>query len=248
MPRTEQIIDMPLEGEGSISSRVYRFAMKVARPLFFLFNRFSSENAERYRDETGKPYLIVANHQSYLDPVFIMYALKPRRIRFISKDDVMAIPVFGKALAKGGAIPIHRDSADRTAIKRTAECLKRGEIVGVVPEGTRMKGQPGKERQIHAGAVMMASLAKADILPAAIVGAEGIWPYGKHFPRFSRVTVRFGSPLDLSLFDGLPRETRRQAIIDEAMRQVDELRAGKPLEEVDASFQERIAGMKEAGQ
>ncbi len=60
--------------------------------------------------------------------------------------------------------------------------LKRGESVLIYPEGTRMN-KPEKVYYPHAGAVLIANMGHARIVPIGISGTERIMPYGK--PRSS---------------------------------------------------------------
>ena len=94
----------------------------------------------------------------------------------------------------------------RTAIKRAARMLKNNECVGILPEGTR-RGKGSKTPEIHAGAVFIAKMAKAPILPMTVRNAEYVKQKGKFF-RFPKITVEYGQPLLVSDFDFLPKEDR----------------------------------------
>ncbi|HQE70741.1 MAG TPA: lysophospholipid acyltransferase family protein, partial [Atopobiaceae bacterium] len=76
-----------------------------------------------------------------------------------------------------GGIPVNRGTADMKAVRRAKAALERGENILIFPEGTRIKSddEPAK---IHGGFALMAQLAKAPVVPVAIVGARDLRPKG----------------------------------------------------------------------
>ena len=100
--------------------------------------------------------VIVCNHTSYLDVVFMYLSVFPKLWpRFIARDTLFDHEPLGWIFAHIGAFPITRDSADRTAIKRAARMLKNGEIVGIMPEGSR-RGKGSAKPRVHGGAALIA--------------------------------------------------------------------------------------------
>lgn len=128
----------------------------------------------------------------------------------MARDTLYNNKILGFLLTRCGAIPIKRDSADRTALKRAAKLLKQKEIVGIMPEGTR-RGKSNRQPQLHAGAAFIARMGgNVPILPATTINAEKVKQKGK-FVRFPKITVSFGSPILLSDFDFLPKDERLEA-------------------------------------
>jgi 1-acyl-sn-glycerol-3-phosphate acyltransferase len=135
--------------------------------------------------KTG-PVILACNHVSYLDPPG-MGCFSGRRISFMAKKELFDIPLLGPAIAAVGAYPVDRKGSARAAIKKSLEVLKAGGTVGIFPEGTRnLSG----EVEPQVGAALLASLSKAPVVPACIVGSDR----AKHFPK---IKVAFGPPLRL---------------------------------------------------
>ena len=146
-------------------------------------------------------------------------------MRILARDTLFR-PVFAQLIARVGAIPVNPDSADRTAVKRAAACLKRGESVLIYPEGTRMN-KPEKVYHPHAGAVLIANMGHARIVPIGISGTERIMPYGKpKIIRVPRIYLTVGKPIDPrdERFESLPKKGRADATIAAIMDEVFRLR------------------------
>lgn len=115
-----------------------------------------------------------------------------------------------------GAFPVKRDTADMTSIKRAVRMLKRRELVGILPEGTR-RGKTDRVPSIHAGVSVIARMAKVPILPMTVRGVERIKQGQRvHFPK---VTVDYGDPILVGDFDFLPKDERVEACTWYAMRE-----------------------------
>lgn len=173
----------------------------------------------------GKACIIVGNHTSNADPLFMWFGIMPHLLRFIGKKELFGSGFGSRYMAWAGVIPIDRTGVDRKAIKRAIRTLKNGEILGVFPEGKRIR-KPGQVSEPETGTASLAMMADVPIVPCGIEGADRIRPYGKPFLRFPRVTVRFGEPVDWHAFEILPRYARSQAITDEVMRRVNALKTG----------------------
>ncbi len=118
-----------------------------------------------------------------------------------------------------------------TSIKRAVRMLKRQELVGILPEGTR-RGKSNRKPDIHAGVAMIARMAKVPILPMTVRGVEKIKNKGErvHFPK---VTVDYGDPILVSDFDFLPKDDRLEACSWYALRECFALFYNVKPEEVD---------------
>lgn len=132
------------------------------------------------------PLIVACNHVSYLDPPG-MGCFAGRRISFMAKKELFRIPVLGPGIAAVGAYPVDRKGSARSAIKASLEVLRAGGAVGIFPEGTRnLTG----EVEPQGGAALLASLSKAPVVPACIVGSD-------RAKQLSQIKVAFGPPLRL---------------------------------------------------
>lgn len=84
-------------------------------------------------------YVFIGNHQSNLDIPVLFEVLKKNRIRFVAKNSLFEIPIYGKALAHAGHICIDRENR-RSAMKSLNEAVEKakdGISPVIFPEGTR---------------------------------------------------------------------------------------------------------------
>lgn len=226
------------EGE-SAPKRVGHFVGNIVYAIIFIaFKiafRYKVEGIENLRQFDGKRgAVVIGNHVSYLDPAFLWIAARPKQwVRFMARDNMFANAggLAGQVISRVGAFPIKRGSADRTAIKRASAMLKRGESVGIFPEGTR-RNRGTAAPELHGGAAFIARMGKAPIVPSSIRNVDAIKRKGErmHFPK---VTVMFGAPIYLEDFDFLPKEDRLDAVSWYAMRECYALRDNVNREEVD---------------
>lgn len=237
MPQSE-MWDLPLSGKGGQRHIPHWFgnlAFAVVGLLCKILWRYrvdGRENLRAFKDAGGA--LVVCNHTSFLDVVFMYLSARPSQwIRLMGRDSLFdnAGGLLGQALSRVGAFPVKRDSADRGAIKRATHMLKNGELVGILPEGTR-RGRGTAEIKLHSGAAFIARMGKAPILPMTVRNAELVKQKGKWL-RFPKITVEFGQPILVGDFDFLPKEERLDACTWYAMRECFALFSRVAPEDVD---------------
>jgi len=135
--------------------------------------------------------LVLANHQSVLDPVMIGVCTQ-RQLTYLARKTLFRGP--GRWLIESlNAIPIDRDGFGLSGLKETLRRLKREEAVLIFPEGTRTRD--GEVQPLLPGFVAIARRGKVPLLPVAIDGAYQSWPRDGKFPRRSTVQVEFGEPI-----------------------------------------------------
>ncbi len=171
----------------------------LVRTLFTPAFRLRKRGAQKIR-ELDEGFILAGNHRSYLDPVFVMMAMRPRTVRFIGKEEFFKIKGIRRAASWAGVYPVKRESADLKVVKRSVAMLKRGEIVGIFPEGTRGRGEDivEGERDVHEGVALIASLAKARVVPFRLWNTEKISPKGSKRWHFPTIALTFGEPMSLN--------------------------------------------------
>jgi 1-acyl-sn-glycerol-3-phosphate acyltransferase len=130
--------------------------------------------------------IVACNHVSYLDPP-ILGAFCSRRIHYMAKRELFSIPLLGSVISALGAYPVDREGSAKSAIKRSVEILRRGEIVGIFPEGAR---NPSGLIQARRGVALLAAIANVPVIPAAIAGSA-------RATRLAPIKVLFGHPMHL---------------------------------------------------
>ncbi|MFE4664246.1 lysophospholipid acyltransferase family protein [Streptomyces sp. NPDC056716] len=166
--------------------------------------------------------IVAGNHLSFSDH-FLMPAVLKRRITFLAKAEYFTGPgIRGRLVAaffrSAGQIPVDRSGKDagQAAIREGLGVLRKGELLGIYPEGTR--SHDGRLYKGKVGVAVMALRARVPVVPCAMIGTFEAQPPGKIVPNVHPVTIRFGEPLDFSRYAGMEHEKAiLRAITDEIM-------------------------------
>lgn len=234
----EEFWDRPCMGNDQ-TNHVPRFLIYIIAGIlnfvFCVFFRMKIENQEVIDKFKGKTTgaVLIAPHYSYLDVIVAFLSVRPRAwLRLMARDSLFVAGnnFLGEIISRAGAFPIKRNTADRTAMKRAARMLKNGEWVGIFPEGTR-RSKGSNKPELHAGAVLIARMGKAPIVPLGLENVANIKRKGERV-RFPKVIVRFGEPISLDSFDFLPKDERMDACAWYTMREAYALTFNCPAHEV----------------
>lgn len=152
---------------------MYNFAKGLFYLMFCCLCRWKVTGRENL--PASGPVVIVANHISNWDPVAVGVAVK-RQVFFMAKEELFKVPLLGAVLPLLGSFPVKRGQSDRAAIRKAMEVLKKGNVLGVFPEGHRSTS--GKLEPFSEGAVHLAAKFEAPILPVGVVGTDKIFSKG----------------------------------------------------------------------
>ncbi|MBI5582584.1 MAG: 1-acyl-sn-glycerol-3-phosphate acyltransferase [Deltaproteobacteria bacterium] len=122
-----------------------------------------------------KTYVVLSNHQSLFD-VWVLIAYLPLQLRWVIKNEIRKMPVFGYALQRMGHIYVDRDRGSSVVqgIEKAARKVQEGTSVVFFPEGTRSEdGRLGKFRR---GGFILAQKTGYPLLPITINGSRFILP------------------------------------------------------------------------
>lgn len=146
------------------------------------------------RVDWSRPYVIMANHSSYLD-VLALYSALPDIVGFIAKKELYRVPVFSGVLRAVGCVPVDRRRHEEavSALAEAARRVRGGASIAIFPEGTRSPGDrilPLKKGPFH-----LLQMAGVDILPVGIRGAGALMPRENTGIRSGVIEVHAGAPL-----------------------------------------------------
>lgn len=183
-----------------------RFLKKIATWLVrFLFPAkiYGKENLP----EGGA--MIVSNHFSMLDPLYLISICKKEEIYFLSKKEATDVKVFGKWLVKAGAIPVDREKPSMECLMKCIKTLKEDKKLVLYPEGTRNKTGSNELQEIKNGAAIFAVKAKKPLVPVMM---------DKKMRLFRRVNVYIGKPFELDSFYGVKLDDEKNTEMNEIVR------------------------------
>ncbi len=168
-------------------------------------------------------YLLAANHVSWLDPAALGSAC-PRQIRFVIARAIYDDPKQRWFYRGMRTIPIRDEgAADQRALREAIRALRRGELVGIFPEGAGLDPE-GRPRVARGGAAVLARGARVPVIPVAIEGTHRALPKGRLVPRPVRLRVTFGEPF-LPAGGAVKANVARLDLADEMMRRILALQA-----------------------
>jgi 1-acyl-sn-glycerol-3-phosphate acyltransferase len=195
----------------------------ILGPLLKLLFRPWVEGEEHIPEEGAA--IFASNHLSFSDSIFLPLMV-PRRMTFLAKSDYFTgRGVKGRATAaffRGvGQLPVDRSGgkAGEAALNSGLRVLRRGELLGIYPEGTR--SPDGRLYRGRTGVARMALEAGVPVLPVAMIGTDKAQPTGTKIPKLIRIGVKIGKPLDFSRYEGMEDDRFvLRSITDEIMYEI----------------------------
>lgn len=171
---------------------LYKISQFFARVLFKIYFRSRVIGRENIPNEGV--CIFVANHTSFIDPLLIC-SVVPRCIHYITYAFFYYHPAIHWYCKRVYCIPIKKEGNDISALKQALRLLKKGELLGIFPEGER--SESGKLSKGQPGVALIALKSRVPIVPIGISGAYEAFPRGSKFPKPRPVTVTFGKPFFL---------------------------------------------------
>ena len=143
----------------------YRFGRALIKFLNLILYNIHVEGEENIPETGG--FVLCPNHISNYDPLAVATHMK-RQVHFMAKAELYKNPLFKKVMMALGTIPVDRGKVSLETLKESLRVLKNGEILGIFPEGTRVKN--GERKKPMEGFVVFALKTKSPILPVHIEG------------------------------------------------------------------------------
>lgn len=198
-----------------INALIYQLVRRFCFVFLKLHNRLRIAGKDKIPVE--RPFIMVANHCSNLDPV-VLGAAFPDRLRYLAKVELFeGSRLFAWLIRTLGAIPVSRDSSLSAggALRTFLQLLEGGESVLLFPEGAR--SLDGRLKDLEGGVALLAVRTGVPIVPVYISGTFEAMPVGASKIGWSSIEVRFGDPIDTSriLEGGVSSKECRSLILSE---------------------------------
>ncbi len=142
----------------------------------------------------GQAVIYMPNHQSNFD-ILALFASLPVQFRWLAKEELFHIPLFGFAMRRTGYIPVDRSDRKKAieSMKEAARRIGEGASVIVFPEGTR--SPDGRLLPFKKGGFLLALQAQVPVVPVAITGSRDIMPKKSRWIQGGTIHVRIFPPV-----------------------------------------------------
>ena len=201
----------------------------MRRPPFYALSdwvRFRSWYSWLYRiDLRGRervpaegPVILVANHESLIDP-WLLGLVTKRPVRYMAKAELWKYFPTRWLMEGFGAFPVSRGLGDRGAVGRGAELLAQGGALGMFPQGTCL---PYRHRPWLRGAARLAISTGTPIVPVCLVGSEKALRPGKFKIGLPRIRILVCEPIEVA--QGRPTVAAAKALTARVEQVIEEAR------------------------
>lgn len=191
----------------------YSFILTIIRFLVFVLNG-NAHYQQQEKLPQNESYILIAPHRSWIDPVYLALAARPKQFAFMAKKELFKNPVFNWIIRHLNAFPVDRDNPGPSAIKTPVKILKEGELGLVMfPTGTRHSAD------LKGGAATIAKLSGVPLVPAVYQGPLTFTDLIKR----KKVVVRIGDPIYIERKTKLNKENLAEieTTIQQSFNQLD---------------------------
>jgi 1-acyl-sn-glycerol-3-phosphate acyltransferase len=158
------------------------------------------------------PALLIANHQSFMDPILVGLAVR-RHAVFLARKSLFRHRGLAWLMRSLHAVPVNQEGFAREGLKTILQQLQAGRAVGIFPEGERTGN--GRMNPLRPGIHLLIKRMEMAIVPIGIAGAYDAWPRQRAYPipaplflpaGKGTIAVSVGPPMDSRRFADQPRE------------------------------------------
>lgn len=174
-------------------------AGRIWARLILLVSRVRVSVQGLHHLDPGVTCIYMVNHQSMFD-ILVLQGYVLVQFRWLAKQELFRIPVFGPAMARAGYVSIDRSNR-RSAHKSLSEAARKisqGVSVVVFPEGSR--SPQGKIMPFKPGGFHLAMRAGRPIVPVVIRGTHDIMPKGSLRISPGHVVVSINAPIETASY------------------------------------------------
>lgn len=163
---------------------LYKVLISILNVIFRLFYRIEVKGKDNIPKENS--FLLCSNHINILDPI-ILSMIIPREISWMGKKELFENKFLNWLFRKIGAFPIDRDEPQMSSIRHSIKILKNKGVLGIFPEGTRVKEM--NLENAKPGVALISIKSESEILPVYIEG---------NYRPFSKIKIYIGKGFEFS--------------------------------------------------
>jgi 1-acyl-sn-glycerol-3-phosphate acyltransferase len=179
------VLPLPLPRRRDAGRAIARVTCRALRLSVFV---------EGELPDGSKPYVVAANHSSFIDGL-VLYVFLKEPVTFVSSTDMEHQFLLGRIMRGFGCVFVDRGRAERSAasVEILVSTIRSGKHLLIFPEGS-ISVQPGL-RVFHLGAFETAASSNCPIVPVGIRGSRNVLPPGSFRSRPGEVKVAIGPPV-----------------------------------------------------
>lgn len=166
---------------------LYRIFRVIIRFVIFVLNGHMVVLDKEKVPKT--PYILVAPHRTWWEPVLFAVAGSPMEFSFMAKAELFHNPIIRWILRNAHAFPVDRAHPGPSAVKTPINNLRKNNLsVIIFPTGTRYSND------IKGGAALIARLAGVQLVPVVYQGPLTFMNLLKR----QKMIIGFGDPITVS--------------------------------------------------
>jgi 1-acyl-sn-glycerol-3-phosphate acyltransferase len=204
----------------------YQVSRVLAGPLLRLLVRTQVTGAEHIPAAGGA--ILASNHLSVVDSIYLPLMVE-RPVTFAAKSEYFTGTRLRDRAVAAYLRATNQLSVDRTGARAAQDMLeaalallRRGELFGIYPEGTR--SPDGRLYRGRTGIGWLALHSGVPVIPVAMIGTQRVLPPGHKIPRPGRIEIRIGEPMTFEAYLAQSHGARqRRAITDEVVQAIGKL-------------------------
>jgi len=170
-----------------IAYRISRIIFEIWMRILFHLHVVGKENIP------SRPYIIVCNHSSLVDPPFVAMAFKRHDVSFLTKEELFSHPIIGIWTKNVECIPIRRGSASAKGLKEALKRVKEGKVIGIFPEGTR--SLDGSLQEAKKGVGFLIRKAAVPVVPVYVKNSQKALPVVGGVKVGTNIYLKIGKPI-----------------------------------------------------
>jgi 1-acyl-sn-glycerol-3-phosphate acyltransferase len=226
----------------------YQISRAIAGPFLRAIGRPEITGLENV-PATGAA-ILASNHVSIIDSVYLPFMI-PRPVVFPAKAEYFTARgpisrVWAAYLRATNKLQIDRQGARAATatLDAAVDILRRGDLFGFYPEGTR--SPDGRLYRGRTGIGYLALNSGAPVIPVAMFGTRTMMPPGSRLIRPAKIRIRVGSPIDFGYLAGEPVAKARRVVAEEVMKAIKEISGQEYVHEYASDVKARLAEEAEA--